>query len=195
MDIAKNPGETETNQLPKAFHFHHGITHSSQEKSRMMEKLWGDWFYNPKKKVWTNVQQPEDCEEPLQRGFCQWLAAVESIGWRHDLLLWRKLLSKPWLKVLNFHSLVCCSQSPGSSPRKPFFWGSPSPRYVMNPINQLIRAIMDKDSEKYEKMMARLGIVLKGGDSCIWYKHHEGWYIHQRRWWSRVTSRVLQCFL
>jgi len=33
----------------------------------------------------------------------------------------------------------------------------------MNPINQLIRAIMDKDSEKYEKMMARVGIVLKGG--------------------------------
>ena len=54
--------------------------HSSEEKSRMMEKLWGDWFYNPKKKVWTNVQQPEDCEEPLQRGFCQWLGAVESFG-------------------------------------------------------------------------------------------------------------------
>ena len=34
----------------------------------------------------------------------------------------------------------------------------------MNPINQLIRAIMDKDSEKYEKMMDRLGIVLKGRD-------------------------------
>lgn len=33
----------------------------------------------------------------------------------------------------------------------------------MNPINQLIRAIMEKDSEKYEKMMERLGIVLKGG--------------------------------
>jgi hypothetical protein len=80
MDIAKNPGETETNQLPKAFHFHHGITHLSQEKSKMMENLWGDWFYNPKKKVWTNVQQPEDCEEPLQRGFCQWRAAVDSIG-------------------------------------------------------------------------------------------------------------------
>eukprot|EP00435_Cladocopium_sp_Y103_P066293 s143_g28.t1 len=83
---------------------------SGMEKSRMMEKLWGDWFYNPKKKVWTNVQQPEDCEEPLQRGFCQ---------------------------------------------------------YVMNPINQLIRAIMDKDSEKYEKMMERLGIVLKGEDKNL----------------------------
>lgn len=35
----------------------------------------------------------------------------------------------------------------------------------MNPINQLIRAIMEKDSEKYEKMMDRLGIVLKGGPS------------------------------
>lgn len=79
-------------------------------KSRMMEKLWGDWFYHPKKKVWTNVQHPEDCEEPLQRGFCQ---------------------------------------------------------YIMNPINQLIHAIVDKDSERYEKMMERLGIVLKGEEKTL----------------------------
>ena len=79
-------------------------------KSRMMEKLWGDWFYHPKKKLWTNVQHPEDCQEPLQRGFCQ---------------------------------------------------------YIMNPINQLIRAIVDKDSERYEKMMERLGIVLKGEEKTL----------------------------
>ena len=44
----------------------------------MMEKLWGDWFYHSKKKVWTNVQQPDDSDEPLQRGFCQFLDAVRS---------------------------------------------------------------------------------------------------------------------
>jgi len=80
------------------------------EKSRMMEKLWGDWFYHSKKKVWTNVQQPDDCDEPLQRGFCQ---------------------------------------------------------YIMNPISQLIHAIMENDAEKYEKMMDRLGIVLKGDDKNL----------------------------
>lgn len=32
----------------------------------------------------------------------------------------------------------------------------------MNPISQLIHAIMENDAEKYEKMMDRLGIVLKG---------------------------------
>jgi len=35
-------------------------------------------------------------------------------------------------------------------------------RYIMNPISQLIHAIMENDAEKYEKMMDRLGIVLKG---------------------------------
>ena len=36
-------------------------------------------------------------------------------------------------------------------------------QYIMTPICQLVQAIMDKDS-KYEKMMDRLGIVLKGED-------------------------------
>jgi len=61
-----------------------------------MERLWGDSFFNAKKKVWTNVQQPEGCSEPLPRAFCQ---------------------------------------------------------FIMTPINQLMRAIMNEDKEKYEKMM------------------------------------------
>jgi len=31
------------------------------EKKKMMERLWGDSFFNAKKKVWTNVMQPEGC--------------------------------------------------------------------------------------------------------------------------------------
>merc|ERR1719272_2020578 len=77
------------------------------DKEKMMKRLWGDSFFNAKKKTWTNVQKPEGCTEPLQRAFCQ---------------------------------------------------------FIMTPINQLMRAIMDGQKEKYEKMMGTLGITLKGDD-------------------------------
>eukprot|EP00930_Biecheleria_cincta_P000805 TRINITY_DN101_c0_g1_i1.p1 TRINITY_DN101_c0_g1~~TRINITY_DN101_c0_g1_i1.p1 ORF type:complete len:839 (-),score=208.11 TRINITY_DN101_c0_g1_i1:105-2621(-) len=80
------------------------------EKKKMMERLWGDSFFNAKKKVWTNVMQPEGCTEPLQRAFCQ---------------------------------------------------------FIMGPINQLMRAIMNDDKAKYEKMMGTLGIVLKGDEKAL----------------------------
>jgi len=80
------------------------------EKKKMMERLWGDSFFNAKKKVWTNVMQPEGCSEPLQRAFCQ---------------------------------------------------------FIMGPINQLMRAIMNDDKPKYEKMMGTLGIVLKGDEKAL----------------------------
>merc|ERR1719428_2453993 len=82
------------------------------DKDKMMKRLWGDSFFNSKKKTWTNVQQPEGVTEPLPRAFCQ---------------------------------------------------------FIMGPINQLMRAIMNDDTEKYEKMMTTLGIVLKGDD-----RHLEG---------------------
>merc|ERR550514_685624 len=37
----------------------------------------------------------------------------------------------------------------------------------MTPINQLMRAIMDDQKEKYEKMMTTLGIVLKGDEKQL----------------------------
>jgi len=77
------------------------------DKEKMMKRLWGDSFFNAKKKTWTNVQHPEGCKDPLPRAFCQ---------------------------------------------------------FIMTPINQLMRAIMDDQKEKYEKMMGTLGIVLKGDD-------------------------------
>merc|ERR1719242_1669251 len=80
------------------------------EKAKMMQRLWGDSFFNAKKKVWTNVQQPEGATEPLPRAFCQ---------------------------------------------------------FIMTPINQLMRAIMNDDKEKYEKMMGSLGIVLKGDEKSL----------------------------
>ena len=80
------------------------------DKDKMMQRMWGDSFFNAKKKVWTNVQQPEGCTEPLQRAFCQ---------------------------------------------------------FIMGPINQLMRAIMNDDKEKYEKMMGTLGIVLKGDEKSL----------------------------
>merc|ERR1712176_48628 len=80
------------------------------DKEKMMKRLWGDSFFNAKKKTWTNVQQPEGCDSPLPRAFCQ---------------------------------------------------------FIMTPINQLMRAIMDDQKEKYEKMMTTLGIVLKGDDKAL----------------------------
>ncbi|CAJ1354011.1 unnamed protein product [Effrenium voratum] len=80
------------------------------EKARHRRCMWGDSFFNAKKKVWTNVMQPEGCTEPLQRAFCQ---------------------------------------------------------FIMGPINQLMRAIMNDDKEKYEKMMGTLGIVLKGDEKSL----------------------------
>merc|ERR1719449_222569 len=80
------------------------------DKEKMMKRLWGDSFFNAKKKTWTNVQQPEGCSEQLPRAFCQ---------------------------------------------------------FIMTPINQLMRAIMEDRKEKYEKMMGTLGIVLKGDEKGL----------------------------
>merc|ERR1712051_622552 len=80
------------------------------DKEKMMKRLWGDSFFNGKKKTWTNVQQPEGVTEPLPRAFCQ---------------------------------------------------------FIMTPINSLMRAIMNEDKAKYEKMMSTLGIVLKGDEKSL----------------------------
>merc|ERR1711972_87162 len=80
------------------------------DKDKMMKRLWGDSFFNAKKKTWTNVMQPEGCDKPLQRAFCQ---------------------------------------------------------FIMGPIAQLMRAIMNDEKEKYEKMMTTLSITLKGDDKQL----------------------------
>merc|ERR1712127_1015418 len=43
------------------------------DKEKMMKRLWGDCFFNAKKKTWTNVQHPEGCDKPLERAFCQFI--------------------------------------------------------------------------------------------------------------------------
>merc|ERR1712176_618501 len=43
------------------------------DKDKMMKRLWGDSFFNAKKEVWTNTQQPEGCDKPLERAFCQFI--------------------------------------------------------------------------------------------------------------------------
>merc|ERR1712166_1172918 len=80
------------------------------DKEKMMKRLWGDSFFNAKKKVWTNQQTPEGCDKPLERAFCQ---------------------------------------------------------FIMTPLNQLMKAIMNEDKEKYEKMMVTLGITLKGDERSL----------------------------
>merc|ERR1719262_2032497 len=82
----------------------------SMDKEKMMKRLWGDAYFNAKKKTWTNIMQPEGLDKPLPRAFCQ---------------------------------------------------------FVMTPIAQLMRAIMNDDKAKYEKMMTSLGITLKGDDKNL----------------------------
>merc|ERR1711953_531839 len=43
------------------------------DKEKMMKRLWGDSFFNAKKKTWTNVMQPEGATDPLPRAFCQFI--------------------------------------------------------------------------------------------------------------------------
>jgi len=43
------------------------------DQDKMMKRLWGDSFFNAKKKTWTNIAQPEGCPAPLQRAFCQFI--------------------------------------------------------------------------------------------------------------------------
>jgi elongation factor 2 len=43
------------------------------DKAKMMKRLWGDSFFNAKKKTWTNIMQPEGCDKPLPRAFCQFI--------------------------------------------------------------------------------------------------------------------------
>merc|ERR1712060_965251 len=66
------------------------------DKEKMMKRLWGDSFFNAKKKTWTNVMQPEGVDKPLPRAFCQ---------------------------------------------------------FIMTPINQLMRAIMDDEKDKSKQML------------------------------------------
>jgi len=80
------------------------------DKEKMMKRLWGDSYFNAKKKTWTNVQQPEGCDKPLARAFCQ---------------------------------------------------------FIMTPIAQLMRAIMNDEKDKYTKMMETLGIQIKGDDKNL----------------------------
>jgi elongation factor 2 len=43
------------------------------DKDKMMKRLWGDSFFNAKKKTWTNVATPEGSSETLPRAFCQFI--------------------------------------------------------------------------------------------------------------------------
>merc|ERR1712159_829960 len=43
------------------------------DKDKMMKRLWGDSYFNAKKKTWTNVATPEGSSETLQRAFCQFI--------------------------------------------------------------------------------------------------------------------------
>jgi len=75
-------------------------------KERMVQKLWGDNFYDPKSKKWKKTGQAED-GSPLRRAFVQ---------------------------------------------------------FILDPIYKLFDSIMKDETEKYEKMLKSLNIILKADE-------------------------------
>lgn len=75
------------------------------EKEKMMQRLWGDNFYNAKEKKWTKTESKES-----RRAFCQ---------------------------------------------------------FIMDPICELFKSIMNEDVDKYTKMISQLKIEIKGDDKLL----------------------------
>eukprot|EP00922_Rhytidocystis_sp_ex-Travisia-forbesii_P032948 GHVS01049017.1.p1 GENE.GHVS01049017.1~~GHVS01049017.1.p1 ORF type:complete len:833 (+),score=77.25 GHVS01049017.1:95-2593(+) len=75
------------------------------EKEKMMQRLWGNNFYNAKEKKWTKVESKDS-----RRAFCQ---------------------------------------------------------FIMDPMCELFKSIMGDDKPKYQKMLANLGVELKGDDKNL----------------------------
>merc|ERR1719473_1590411 len=63
-----------------------------------MKRLWGDSFFNSKKKTWTNVMQPEGCDKPLQRAFCQFIMGPINQLMRAIMGDEKQLTGKPLMK-------------------------------------------------------------------------------------------------
>jgi elongation factor 2 len=78
-------------------------------KERMVQKLWGDNFYDPKSKKWKKTGQAED-GSPLRRAFVQ---------------------------------------------------------FILDPIYKLFDSIMKDETEKYEKMLKSLNIILKADEKDL----------------------------
>lgn len=76
------------------------------DRAKMMERLWGENYFNAEKKTWSNLYTGA----PQKRGFCQ---------------------------------------------------------FIMEPIVQLIRAVLNEDKVKYEKMLTSLNIQLKSDDRSL----------------------------
>ena len=58
----------------------------------------------------------------------------------------------------------------------------------MTPINQLVRAIMDDQKEKYEEMMGTLGFVLKGDD---WHLQGKPLMKRTMQFWINAADTLL----
>lgn len=43
------------------------------ERDKLVEKLWGDNYFNPSNKTWSSKPQPEGVSKPLPRAFCQFI--------------------------------------------------------------------------------------------------------------------------
>merc|ERR1712172_73830 len=75
------------------------------------------------------------------------------------------------MKRLWGDSFFNASKKTWTNVQQPEGCSEPLPRafcqFIMTPINNMMRAIMDDDKAKYEKMMAAQGIVLKGDDKAL----------------------------
>ena len=58
------------------------VSKMSMDEEKMMRRLWGDNNFNVNMKIWTNVEQPEDCDKLLQRAFCQFTMGLIALWMR-----------------------------------------------------------------------------------------------------------------
>ena len=70
------------------------------EHSRMIEKLWGDNFFNAKKNKWQTESEVEGSTEPLARGFCAFVLDP-IIKLANAVLNGKKDVYEPLIKKIN----------------------------------------------------------------------------------------------
>lgn len=71
---------------------------------KMMDRLWGNYFYNPKSKKWTKKEYSED-NKKLKRGYCQFIIEpimkIIDLAMKNDQAAVEKMLTSLGIKLTN----------------------------------------------------------------------------------------------
>eukprot|EP00577_Skeletonema_sp_RCC1716_P010949 CAMPEP_0113394554 /NCGR_PEP_ID=MMETSP0013_2-20120614/12575_1 /TAXON_ID=2843 ORGANISM="Skeletonema costatum, Strain 1716" /NCGR_SAMPLE_ID=MMETSP0013_2 /ASSEMBLY_ACC=CAM_ASM_000158 /LENGTH=513 /DNA_ID=CAMNT_0000278411 /DNA_START=142 /DNA_END=1680 /DNA_ORIENTATION=- /assembly_acc=CAM_ASM_000158 len=139
-------------------------------EEKMMSKLWGDWYFDAGRKVWTSQNK----DGSLERAFCQFIATplttlfeaimaekhkkvekmLKAIG--VELKTDEKELAKLWGDwYFDAGRKVWTSQNKDGSLQRAFC------QFIATPLTTLFEAIMAEKHKKVEKMLKAIGVELK----------------------------------